>query len=336
MDKIAFIVGETFLYWSSIVLMLSVAAAVCIFLGFYLWKSGNGIAAALAVPLAIALSAVLSRLADWYFRAMAYESFTKAMTDFTSGGYALMGVFAGCFLAACLLRLLQVHKNLPQMLDAMALGGAAGITLGRLACLFNSADRGMVLEGITKLPFAYMVVDPVNGEVSYRLATFMLQSIITGVIFLILALVFVIGNARKKLPDGDIALLFLLMHGAAQAILDSTRYDSLFMRSNGFVGIVQVLGAVAVVLVAVVFWVRLVKRRGFRFWYPAVWLCQLGCLGGAGYMEYYVQRHGDQAAFAYSVMGSCLLAMVLITACIRLLAGKKLRRKNVMKKMAQG
>lgn len=336
MDKIGFIIGETFVYWNSIILALAVAVAACIFLAFYLWKSGNGIAAALAVPLSIAASALLARLADWYFRSTAYESLEKAMTDFTSGGYALMGVFAGCFLAACLLRLLQIHKSLPQMLDAMSLGGAAGITVGRLACLFSNADRGMALEGITSLPLAYMVVDPVTGEVSYRLATFMLQSIATGVIFLILALFFIIGNARKKLPDGDIALLFLLFHGAAQAVLDSTRYDSLFLRSNGFVGIVQVLGAVAVVLVTVVFWVRRVKNRGWKHWYPVVWLLQLGCLGGAGYMEYYVQRHGDQAAFAYSVMSGCLVCMVLLTVWIRALAGKKAHKKNTVSKVAQG
>ena len=38
----------------------------------------------------------------------------------------------------------------------------------------------------------------------------------------------------------------------------------------------------------------------------------LGGLGCAGFMEYYVQRHGDQAAFAYSVMSAALLAVVLL------------------------
>ena len=48
-------------------------------------------------------------------------------------------------------------------------------------------------------------------------------------------------------------------------------------------------------------------------------------LGGAGYMEYYVQRHGDQAQFAYTVMSGCLLAVVVLTLLIRALGihGKK-------------
>jgi len=44
------------------------------------------------------------------------------------------------------------------------------------------------------------------------------------------------------------------------------------------------------------------------------------CVGGAGFMEYYVQRHGDQAVFAYTVMSACLFGIVLLTLLLRLLA----------------
>ena len=36
MDRIAFIFGETFIYWSSIVLTLAAVTAICFFLAFYL------------------------------------------------------------------------------------------------------------------------------------------------------------------------------------------------------------------------------------------------------------------------------------------------------------
>ena len=41
-------------------------------------------------------------------------------------------------------------------------------------------------------------------------------------------------------------------------------------------------------------------------------LVVLTLLGGAGYMEYYVQRHGDKAVFSYSVMTACLGAIVAL------------------------
>ena len=46
MDRIAFIAGDTFIYWSSIILTLATATAICFFLATYLGKSGNGVGAA--------------------------------------------------------------------------------------------------------------------------------------------------------------------------------------------------------------------------------------------------------------------------------------------------
>jgi len=100
MDKIAIIYGETFLYWSSIILTLAVAAAICVFLFLYLREKNNGISAAFLVPMAMAASLILSRIMHWYSMANAYSGLKGALTTFTGGGYALMGVFAGCGLPA--------------------------------------------------------------------------------------------------------------------------------------------------------------------------------------------------------------------------------------------
>ena len=323
MDRIAFIYGETFVYWSSIVLTLAAVTAICFFLAFYLGKSGNGVGAAVLVPLALVASLVLGRLVHWYSRTDSYDSFEAAMTDYGSGGYALVGVIAGCVAAALMLRLLYIVRNLPQLLDCMALGGCAGIAVGRLACFFNASDRGQIMTSLRELPWVYPVTNAVSGELEYRLATFMLQSMAAAAIFALLTLVFLIGHGRKKLRDGDVTLLFLLFYGAAQAVLDSTRYDSLFLRSNGFVSIVQILSAAAVVLAAVVFSVRMVKARRLRFWQMIIWAVMLAGLGCAGYMEYYVQRHGDQAAFAYSVMSAALGVVVLLVLLVRVLSQKR-------------
>ena len=205
----------------------------------------------------------------------------------------------------------------------MALAGAGGIAVGRLSSLFDSTDRGVLVEGIRELPVVYPVSNPVTGVVEYRLATFMLQAITTGIIFLVLTVFWFYAGSNKrsrKLRDGDVCLLFLSFYGACQIVLDSTRYDSLFMRSNGFVSIVQILAAVGVVLPMVLFSIRMVKAMKFRWWHVAIWVGMLGSLGGAGYMEYHVQRHGDQAVFAYSIMSACLALAVVLILTVRLLA----------------
>lgn len=317
MGKIAFIIGESFIYWQSLILMLGAATAIFLFLALYIGKSGNAAGAAVMVPLALISSLLLARFFHWYCQTTAYESFSAAMRDWSTGGFALMGVFAGCLLTACLLRVVGLVRNLPEMTDCMVLAGAAGIAVGRLAFLYSPSDRGMILQGVTELPLAYPVINAVTGDIEYRLATFMLQAIVTGGIFLVLLIVWLAGQRSKKLPQGDVTLRFLVAYGAAQALFDSTRYDSLFLRSNGFVSAVQILSLLAIVTVIVIFSVRMVKAKGWKYGYIALWLAELASLGGAGYMEYYVQRHGDQALKAYSIMAACLIGTVLITALIR-------------------
>ena len=51
-------------------------------------------------------------------------------------------------------------------------------------------------------------------------------------------------------------------------------------------------------------------------------------MGVAGYMEYYVQRHGNEAAFAYSLMSGGLIAIVLMTLVIRFLGRKTFKKKE--------
>ena len=326
MDKLAFISGETFLYWSSIVYTLAAATAICFFLAFYIGKCGNAVAGFAAVPSGIALSLVAARFFHWYCRADSYDGFLAAMTDYSSGGYALMGVFLGCFLAACLLRLIHLSRSLPEMLDCMAISGCAGIAVGRLASLFNSSDRGQVLANFKSLPIAYPVTNAVSGAVEYRLATFMLQSLIALALFVGLSLFYIRGNKQGKLKNGDTSLIFLLIYGASQVVLDSTRYDSLFFRSNGFVSVVQVLGALGLALAIFAFSKRMVKVYGLKFWQFLLWIPIAAGIGCGGFMEYYVQRRGNEAVFAYSVMSGCLIGVILLTLLIRYLTEKKERK----------
>ena len=319
MDKIAYISGGNAVYWSSIVLTLAAATAICFFLAFYVGKCGNVVAAFAALPMAIVLSLICARFFHWYCRFDSYTGFYDAMTDHTSGGYALMGVFLGCFLTAVLLRLIFLSRNLPEMLDCMAIAGCAGIAVGRLASFFNASDRGNVVS-FENLPFAYPVTNAVSGVVEYRLATFMIQAMVAAALFVLLTVFYIRGNQKQKLRDGDTSLIFLLLYGASQVVLDSTRYDSLFFRSNGFVSVVQVLGALGLGLAIYAFSKRMVKAVGFRWWQVLLWVLIGAGIGCGGFMEYYVQRRGNEAVFAYSVMSGCLIAVVALTLLIRLIA----------------
>ena len=59
MERIAFISGGTYIYWSSIILTLAALTAIAAFTALYLRKSGNGLAICLMVPLSLVSSLVL-------------------------------------------------------------------------------------------------------------------------------------------------------------------------------------------------------------------------------------------------------------------------------------
>ena len=329
MEQIAFISGNTFIYWSPIVLAVAAVAAAAIYAALYLSKSQNFLAMGASVLLSVLLAIPLGRLVHWYCYPAVYADLQTAMTDYTTGSYALLGVFAACLLTAGALRLVRISSNLPQMLDCMAIGGGLGIAIGRLASLFNATDRGMILPESVQFPFASTVTNAVSGAPENRLATFMIQSSLAGAIVVALLVFMLVQKLRKKkIGDGDIFLIFLLAYGASQAICDSTRYDSLFFRSNGFVSMVQIMGLLGLLVPVVVFSVRMVKSRGLKPWQFGIWTGILGLLGMAGYMEYYVQRNAHKAVMTYSVMGGCLAAVVILGLVIRGLIRAKERQEE--------
>lgn len=321
MEKIAFVYNGLTVNWARIILILASLGAIVFFLGIYLSKSGNRSAALTVVPLAVVLSVVLARLLHWYCYAETYDSLLSAMTDYSAGGFGLLGVFVGCVAAAVVTRVAGLHYNLLEMLDCMCLAGLGGISAGRLSAFFSTADRGQILETVRTFPLAYPVTNVVSGAVEYRLATFALQAI-AALVLLVALLLFC---CKKNRVDGEVTLLFSIFYSATQIILDSTRYDSMYFRWNGFVSIVQVVGAVALVSAIVVISIRLVKNAGFRPGYIALWGLIIAGLGGAGYMEYHVQRHGDQALFAYSGMSLCLILVAVLALVMHHLA-QKMRR----------
>ena len=310
MNQIAFILADTTIYWYSIILALSLLSGICIFMACCRYADIRPFHAAATVVLSVVLSLILSRLVYWYCRPDNFSGWTQALTTPSSGKMALVGAFAGCGLTVLLLW--KPFGNTAKLLDCMSVAGCAAISLGRLGNFFTTADRGQIMVEMTKMPWAYPVLNATSGELEYRLATFMLQAILAGILFAVLAVLFFWPKARKHVPQGDVGLLFMMIYCASQIILDSTRYDSLYLRSNGFVSMVQVIAGVG--LAACIIWIsiRAVKERGLQKWMFLYWAAFAGLFGLAGYMEYYVQRHGRLAFFSYDVMEHCLVLIAVL------------------------
>lgn len=303
MDKIAWILGDISIRWSSVVMVMAVLTGILFFLAAAARGNRKVTSAALALPLAILLSLLFGRLLHWYFLPDAGD------------GYVLMGPFAGCLCTALILKGIRLEKNMARMLDVMSIGGCAAIALGRLACFFTADDRGRII-GIQGLPLAWPVINATSGEMEYRLAVFLFQAVAALLIFLVLLLKDRQNTKTGTHRDGDLTLLFLLLYTAGQIVLDSMRYDALHLRSNGFIGSVQLVCAVTFCGVIGILLTRLVKRNGFRFQYGFAAFLIAVCIGIAAYMEYFVQRHGGQAVFGYTVMTATMMAAAAVGAVL--------------------
>lgn len=307
MVKIAFIYGNIPIYWDSILMTMAELTGLILFLAACRRRGKDFSGAVLACPIGIMLSLILSRLVHWYFRADSYDGFRMAMTDFLGPGHGLMGVFAALLLTACLLKMMGVIDSLPAMLDCMSFGGCAAIALGRLSCLFTSDDRGVIVNGWKGLPIAYPTMNPTSGALEYRFAVFFFQFLTAVCIFLFLLVLMQKQKKQRVYRDGDLTMLFLLMYCASQILWDSTRYDSLRLRRNGFISAVQLVCAFAVLTVLVIFSIRLGRRGQAGRWGLIVF--GFGC---AGAMEYYAQIRGDRGWLAYGIMGAALALIVAV------------------------
>ena len=298
MNPVAAIFDSLVLYRYSLVLALAGAAGVCFFMACCSYAGISSLRSSAAVLTALVLGLLLARLVYWYGRPDQFSSLLHALTDPSTTRFALAGFMAGCILSAILT---GGPPGKAGLLDCMCVAGCFSISLGRLGCFFTEADRGQVMVHLTGLPWAWPVVTA-SGQLEYRFATFLFQSAAAALIGSLLTVVFF----RKKRRPGDVTLLFLLLYSATQVLLDSTRYDSLYLRSNGFISIVQILSAGALGTVTILLCIRTVKSRGMKKWMIPLWISLTALFAFAGYMEYYVQRHGREAAFGYSVMGLCL------------------------------
>ena len=314
MNQIAVLLENTAIYWYSIFLALAAAVGVCFFLSFSARAGIPAHRAAVCVLAALCLSLLFSRLVFWYCRADAYRSLRQALTDRSTGTLALAGVFLGCGLTALLLG--NYAGSTLRLLDCMCGAGSAAICIGRLGGFFSSADRGQIVTEMTFLPWSYPVLNTASGQQEPRFATFLFQAILAGILFAVLWYLSFSSRTRHRMPAGHPTLLFLMVYGASQVLLDSTRYDSLYLRSNGFVSMVQILAAVGLAAGILLSSIRAVKRVRLQKWMPTAWVSIAGLFGLTGYMEYYVQRHGKQAFFAYTVMEHCLVGIVVLGVCL--------------------
>ena len=184
--------------------------------------------AVLAVPVALICARLVFCLADaGYF--LSTLSQADKMLYFFDGGYSMTGALAGLAVAGVLTaKIIGAPRG--KILDAAAVALGLPLCVARLAEAETALGRGREVISEFLLQSAFF---PVLDNGSYRHAVYRYEAVAAAILFLVMLAV-----SRKKWRAGDKALLFGILYGAAQVLLESMRDD--FHMLWGFVRAQQV------------------------------------------------------------------------------------------------
>ena len=326
MNTIAIYYGGIQVYWSSVIIFIGMIVFIAISLALYKPRNESTAAMWIFFPLAFIFSFIISRALHYYFNAESYESFVKAMTDFSTGSFMLPGMLLGMWFAAAVVKAMGLTSSSARLLDYITPGGCLLIAFIRLSALFNDSCRSKIIISapiFQRLPFAVSTSDNA-GNVTYRLATFFIEFIIMAVMAVI-ALKFFKNNRRQKMArpcpkTGNVMRIMLVAYGAIEIIMDSTRNDSPLLHFrlisvlnqwSAFISLAQVFAAISSLCVLIYYSKMSIKANGFSWRQPSLWLLFVASLFGIGYLgEYRVQRYGTQKYLeCYAIMAICCLLM---------------------------
>ena len=321
MNPIAIYSGSIVIYWSSIVIALGILACLCMSIALSASNREPRSGMILFVALTVILSVPLCRAVHWYAHIEQYAGFFSALTDYSNGSYVLSAALLAAFLAALIVKALGLCSSAAKLLDAFAPGAALAVAFIRLSSLFNNACRSKIIfqtPALQQLPLASGITTS-TGAVEYRFATFFIHFLLLLIICYMLLVFF---GKRRNIPkrhgraQGDTARMFLLYYSASEVVMDSTRYDSSFLHSNGFVSIVQIAAGVCIIGLLVYYSIHSIKANGLRFYHWLGWLGFIAVIGGVGATEYLVQRHGNWYMFCYPAMSLCCIGMAAVVYCL--------------------
>ena len=326
MNEIAVFTGNITIYWSSIIIVLGIAAGLCLALALYPMDHRHNTAVWVFFPLATVFSVPLCRLIHWYSHIEAYPSLIAALTDYSSGSYCIQGIILGCLLAALLVRLFHLTPSAGELLDAVAPGLSLTLAFIRLSSLFTTNCRGRIVitdSAFQHLPWAVSWTDAA-GNVEFRLATFFLEFLALLLVTFILC-GFFFRHRQEELwegypNNGNVARMFLILVGIVEIIADSTRYDSALMhfflikRLNpyaSFISVTQIFSAFCILFVFIHYMKISIRVNGFSWYHVLAILVFIGSLVGIGFFgEYRVQRTGLYV-LCYTWQGSSLIVLAL-------------------------
>lgn len=229
-------------------------------------------------------------------------------TGMHDGGYGLYGAMAG-ILIAILITAALFKSSIGELTDCIATVGAGVIAAGRFATRFTLDELGFAMQ-----PNMFTVKNDADG-LDY-LAVFYLDGIVESVIFVFCFILFLCRYCPKnsRSPKGNITMIFLILHGLNQVVMDSLNTVTLCLFGNEFIKASQIIGIVSWLVIIIVFFCRLVKKHLFKKIHGYIIPMFLVLIIVSVLMEYRVGQNNYISA--HIVMGICMVIMAILSMIV--------------------
>lgn len=249
-------------------------------------RKAAAITAALSLPLGFVLARLLYCLAD---PAFAPFLSIENLLQVSSGGFAMYGALLGAALAALAgARLAGIRPA--RMLDFLAPALAAFLIPARLG------------EGFTALGISRPLTTPwlagsflaLRDAYDAYLRTYLLEALIAACLLVVL-----LRALKRGKREGQVFLLFTLLYGVTQTLMESLRYDGHLRFS--FIGLQQVLSAALFSLTLIALAIRLLKRKDAKHGLAILALVLIPIILGAIVgVEFLIDRSELGKLFSYA------------------------------------
>ena len=251
------------------------------------WPKGS---AALTGVLAVGCGFIVSRLFFCFMdQGLGGPVPLRGVLLVTGGGYSMMGALLGACIGA--IGAAKILKRPPAaLLDLLSPALMLFAACERLGerCIDDFGISRPLVSDLLKGSFL-----AIEGDYDWVLATCLLEAFAA----LILALVLLRDVNKKDRRDGNTLILFLLLFGASQVILESLRFDQHMHLS--FVGLQQIIALLMLCAgVAVVAFRRMRDKRGMAIW--ALALLPIAAAVGVG-LEFAIDRTTVNRFLLYAV-----------------------------------
>jgi len=228
------------------------------------------------------------------------------MLQFQDGGASLMGAFGGLLLAAFLV---EKGQKLPAgtLMDAVGLGAPLGVIIERL-CEGPTGSMGHGRQILSNLLLPLGVTDDLVHPV------YMYEAIAAAVILIVL-LVWLGRSSWQVKHAGDVLLVFMVLFGASQVVLDSMR-DDRHMLLIHFVHINQIIAIVLPVIALVIWTIRAMKKGMKKNQAIVAWLVTAAAIG-IGIVQEFAVDSSENLFIDYGVMAAACAVIAIVALRMR-------------------